>query len=52
VSVVLRGTRLAASAVVVEGPARDEALAEYAGGSPRIARATRDAAVVVFTPTR
>ena len=52
VSIVLRGDRLTGTAELVQGHERDAALEAYAGGSGRISRATRDAAVVVVTLAR
>lgn len=52
VRLVLRGTRLDASGVVLEGDERDAARLAYARGNARVERLTRDAAVVALTPSR
>ena len=52
VSIVLRGDRRTGTANLAKGPERAAALGAYAGGSGRIARVARDAAVVVVTLAR
>jgi hypothetical protein len=51
-SLVVRGSTLAATGVLKEASERTSVLARYNGGSARLERLTRDAAVVVFTPSR
>ena len=51
VTVVVRGTRVAATAELVEAGARNEAATAYAAGSERLSQLVRDAAVVVVMPT-
>ena len=52
VFLLVRGERRSFMASLADGPERDEALARYVDGRERLGRLTRDAAVVVFTPTR
>ena len=49
-TITLRGGRIEARGLVVEGAARDAALGAYLGRYPRSRRITRDATVVVFEP--
>ncbi len=51
VFLLVRGERRSFMGSLADGPERDEALARYVAGRDRLERLTRDAAVVVFTPT-
>ena len=50
-AVTLRGAVLEGRGALVEGSAREDALAAYLARYPRSARLVRDASVVVFTPS-
>lgn len=49
-TLTVRGKRFEALGTLVEGEARDRALAAYLARHPRSRRLAREAAIVVFTP--
>ena len=51
-TLTLRGARMPVVGSLADGSVRDRALAAYVGRYPRSATFARDAAVVVFAPTR